>query len=111
LPFIAMVAGALWIGDGAPRWASERTVDLSLEAPESVVRVDLDVGAHGEDPAFAKVWNFERGTAPASLSARFSVPDGAYEVRVVVEGSSGARRSRVHRVDFGDASSVRVHAH
>ncbi len=103
-----VAAGALVF----PHMPREREIDLRLEDAASVTGVDVAwspvSGSAGKPDAIRGAsWRFAPGQAPASLPTRVSLPDGRYDLDVLVE--RGDRREALHRVvAIGDSDHITV---
>jgi hypothetical protein len=106
-----------------PRVPREHQVDLRLDDAASVTAVEvawapLGAGSPAEPagkPETAEAvrgtaWHFQPGSAPGTVGATVSVPDGRYALDVVVERGVGVES--FHRVlTLGDADHISVTLH
>jgi hypothetical protein len=104
------VAAAMMVVPQLPR---EREIELRLEDAASVTGVDVAWSpATGSSPSKADAvrgasWHFALGKAPTSLTTRVSLPDGRYDLDVLVE--RGAERETLHRVlSIGESDHITV---
>jgi hypothetical protein len=89
-----------------PHLPHEHHVGLSLAEAATVTRVDA-AWSDGSDAVRAGSWHFQAGSAPAMVDTRVSLPNGRYELDVVVE--RGADRQAFHRrVTLGEADHITV---
>jgi hypothetical protein len=89
----------------ADRWPSSHPLEVTLDAPRAVRRVDVIVRREGDD-IHQVTWNFAEGGAPDRLHTTVQAPEGAVEILVDVERRDGARTSRPHRVELGEGRTV-----
>ena len=114
----AGAAGAAFVL--VPRMPRDHHVDLRLDDAASVTAVELawaplQTGASAEparraeadDAVKGSAWHFPAGSAPRTVAASVSLPDGRYALDVVVERGAGVES--FHRVvTLGDAENVSV---
>lgn len=89
----------------ADRWPSTHPLEVALDAPRAVRRVDLTVRREGDD-IHQVTWNFAEGSAPERLHTTVQAPEGAVEIVVDVERAGGERTSRPHHVELGEGRTV-----
>jgi hypothetical protein len=94
----------------APHVPHERQIELRLDDAGSVTAVEsswraLPVG-QGE-PLQGSTWRFAAGKAPPSITTRVSLPNGRYELDLMLE--RGEERTILHRtITIGDADHITV---
>lgn len=105
LPLFLLALGALATAAAFERTAPRsRTVRLRLDAPASVIGVDITWSDGDGDVLGASRWSFEAGRAPTRVDAEVRVRRGALlhaDVRVVREGGE-ERRQRVSQTVGAD---------
>ncbi len=107
------LAAALLVGAAGalalllPRLPRERRVALDLADATDVTGVQLSWSPSGAEPVAAASWHYALGHAPRSLATKVSLPDGRYELDVLVEGAQGQRSLRRTLV-LGDADDITV---
>lgn len=98
-----------------PTLPRERHVELRLDDPATVVGVRLDwevtsqrsAASPDTGPIHGASWRFPPGSAPSSVAMTVRLPDGAYDLDVLVERVGSAET--VHRsVKLGDADHVTI---
>ena len=94
----------------APHLPHERQVELRLDDPASVTAVESAwrplPRAEGE-PLQGGSWRFAAGQAPPTITTRVSLPNGRYELDVMLE--RGEERTILHRtIALGDADHITV---
>jgi hypothetical protein len=100
-----------------PRLPRERRVELRLEDASTIVGVQIDWLASSrrapspevtkEDPVQGASWRFAEGSAPPSVTAKVRLPDGPYDLEIVVERVG--RADVVHRsITLGDADQITI---
>src|SRR5689334_19757791 len=77
-PLILLAGGIAAAVVFAPHIPRERRVELRLQNPPTVTRVDVAWAAksQGDEPVKGGSWRFTPGTAPSTLTAPVSLPDG-----------------------------------
>ena len=100
-----------------PRLPRERRVELRLEDASTIVGVQVDWLASSRralapdaaeaDPVQGASWHFSEGAAPPSVIAKVHLPDGPYDLEIVVERIG--RTDIVHRaITLGDADQIAI---
>lgn len=89
----------------AERWPSSHPLDVAVDRPGSVRRVDVVVRREG-DEIHQVTWNFGSEGAPDRLHTTVHAPDGAVDIVVDVERGDGDRTSRPHRIELGEGTTV-----
>jgi hypothetical protein len=116
---LILVAGALASAIVfIPKMPRERHVELRLDDPATIVGLRLEwaepssrlaspLSAAEEDLIRGTTWRFEAGLAPPSVTATISLPDGPYDLDILVERVE--RTDAVHRsLKLGDADRIAV---
>ncbi len=99
-----------------PHLPRERHVEFRLDDSATIVGIDVDWSASDrrastnsslDEPLQGASWRFRAGTAPSMIPATIRLPDGAYDVEVLVERTD--RTESVHRlITLGDADRITV---
>jgi hypothetical protein len=115
LAALLLVAGAAAAAFAiVPSMPRDHHVDLRLDDPASVTSVEVAwspaPSGHGNEAAEAVqggAWHFQPGKAPQTLGTRVHLPDGTYELGVLVERGSGRDAFR-RTISLGEADHITV---
>lgn len=101
------VASASVLIPNVPR---ERRVELRLDAPATIVGVSVEwvpSRAAVEEAVHGATWHFSAGSAPPSVITTVHLPDGPYDLHVLVERAE--RTDEVRRsLTLGDVDQIAV---
>jgi hypothetical protein len=88
----------------APKLPHDREIELRITDPASVVQVDLQwlSPSDAEEVIQGGSWRFSRGSAPRSIVSKVSLPDGRYDLDVLVRRTDGADASHRRSLTLGD---------
>lgn len=99
-----------------PHLPRERHVDFRLDDSTTIVAIDVDWSASDRststssslsEPLQGGSWRFRAGTAPSMIPATVRLPDGAYDIEILIERTD--RTESVHRlITLGDADRITV---
>ncbi len=84
---------------------AERVVQLRVERPEAVQRVELTWIDGDGDAIGSSRWSFDHG-APRQLTTRLRARDGQYRAHVTVERAGESPATSERRVTFADTSET-----
>jgi hypothetical protein len=99
-----------------PHLPRERHVELRVDDSTTVVGINVDwsaterggpTSASPGEPMQGASWRFRAGTAPSTIAATVRLPDGVYDVEILIERTD--RTESVHRsITLGDADRITV---
>ena len=102
-----LVAAALLVASlVGPRLPSERDVELTLIDRAEITSVEIAWSARQGEAHRGGRWEFQRGSAPATLPAKVSLPDGVYDVDISVARGDDRRADRREVVLDGSGKIV-----
>lgn len=91
-----------------PHVPVDHDVELQLESPKDVLRLDVRWSAPGsDDDITTSSLRFSPGRAPSAIRANVRLPEGTYDVAIAVERASGVDSTR-RRIELRDASRVTI---
>ncbi len=103
---LLLVAGAVAVVTIlVPKLPREREVELKVADPVSVVSVDVSWST-GAEPIHGGTWHFAPGKAPAALTSKVTLPDGRYDLDVVVGRADGASQPWHRSVELEKADHL-----
>jgi hypothetical protein len=117
-PLLLVLAAAFVVGNIAPKLPRDRELELRIADPATVAQVDvawaLSQPREGSDPRDGDAvirggsWSFSPGSAPGSLVAKVQLPDGRYDLDVLVRRSARPDSTVRRSLTLGDNERVTV---